>query len=257
MVGGERSNGLSRSVRRPGLLTASKWIDDYQAEPGSIAVVACHENQVVGCADRIVKPAKSMFPRRTPRKRALYARTRSLRDGRQHHRHGARANDEETVPNMGVVRSVHGRPGGRHGMAGDDRTLRRRRKEADPRSRPWRLRRPPSTLDPLGLTLDDGKALLSRVQRHLVQARVAEYSTLHRRCSHCRRLRPLKDTHTRRLNRARRFLSEFFPIGDDPPWQETIRRRTAKVGAAWNAKPWREADHHSMSRRRRSFRMPA
>jgi len=31
--------------------------------------------------------------------------------------------------------------------------------------------------------------------------------------------------------RARRFLSEFFPIGDDPPWQETIRRRTTKVGA--------------------------
>ena len=31
--------------------------------------------------------------------------------------------------------------------------------------------------------------------------------------------------------RARRFLSEFFPIGDDLPWHETIRRRTAKVGA--------------------------
>jgi len=30
---------------------------------------------------------------------------------------------------------------------------------------------------------------------------------------------------------ARRFLSEFFPIGDDPRWHETIRRRTAKVGA--------------------------
>ena len=31
--------------------------------------------------------------------------------------------------------------------------------------------------------------------------------------------------------RARRFLSEFFPIGDDPPCHETIRRRTARVGA--------------------------
>ena len=30
---------------------------------------------------------------------------------------------------------------------------------------------------------------------------------------------------------ARRFLSEFFPLGDDLPWQETIRRRTMKVGA--------------------------
>ena len=30
---------------------------------------------------------------------------------------------------------------------------------------------------------------------------------------------------------ARRFLSEFFPLGDDPPWHETIRRRTIRVGA--------------------------
>ena len=29
---------------------------------------------------------------------------------------------------------------------------------------------PHSTLDPLGLTLDDGKSLLAGVQRHLVQA---------------------------------------------------------------------------------------
>jgi hypothetical protein len=144
-----------------------------------------------------------------------------------------------------------------------------------------------STFDPLGLTLDDGKLLLAGVQRRLVEARVAEYSALRRRCSHCRSLRPLKDARTRRLNslfgtvevpaprfkpcrcaiavrstlspaselmpdrctpeyertlakmgawlpyrRARRFLSEFFPIGDDLPWHETIRRRTAKVGAA-------------------------
>ena len=49
---------------------------------------------------------------------------------------------------------------------------------------------PHSILDPLGLTLDDGKTLLASVQRHLVQARVAEYSALRRRCSHCRGLRP-------------------------------------------------------------------
>jgi hypothetical protein len=145
---------------------------------------------------------------------------------------------------------------------------------------------PHSTVDPVGLTLDDGKTLLAGVQRHLVQARVAEYSALRRRCSHCQSLRPLKDTRTRRLNslfgavavaaplfkpcrcaikvrstltpaselipdrctpendrtlaklgawlpyrRARQFLAEFFPIGDDSPWHETIRRRTAKVGA--------------------------
>ena len=59
---------------------------------------------------------------------------------------------------------------------------------------------PHSTFDPLGLTLDDGKALLAGVQRHLVQARVAEYRALRRRCSHCQGLRPLKDTRTRRLN---------------------------------------------------------
>ena len=145
---------------------------------------------------------------------------------------------------------------------------------------------PHSTLDPLGLTLDDGRTLLAGVQRHLVQARVAEYSALRRRCSHCRGLRPLKDTRTRRLNslfgtlevlaprfkpcrcaiavqstlspaselmpdrctpeyertlakmgawlpyrHARRFLSESFPLGADLPSHETIRRRTAKVGA--------------------------
>src|ERR1700761_7562877 len=145
---------------------------------------------------------------------------------------------------------------------------------------------PYSTLDPLGLTLNDGKTLLAGVQRHLVQARGAEYSALRHRCSHCQSLRPLKDTRARRLNslfgtievaaprfkpcrcaikvgsplspaseripdrctleyertlaklgawlpyrRARQFLAEFFPIGDDSPWHETIRRRTAKVGA--------------------------
>ena len=55
---------------------------------------------------------------------------------------------------------------------------------------------PHSPLDPLGLTLDDGKTLLAGVQRHLVQGRVAEYSALRRRCSHCRGLRPLKDART-------------------------------------------------------------
>ena len=42
---------------------------------------------------------------------------------------------------------------------------------------------PHSPLDTLGLTLDDGKALLAGVQRHLVRARVAEYCVLRRRCS--------------------------------------------------------------------------
>ncbi|HSU04151.1 MAG TPA: ISKra4 family transposase, partial [Acetobacteraceae bacterium] len=59
---------------------------------------------------------------------------------------------------------------------------------------------PHSPLDPLGLTLDDGKTLLAGVQRHLVQGRVAEYSALRRRCSHSSGLHPLKDARTRRLN---------------------------------------------------------
>jgi hypothetical protein len=30
---------------------------------------------------------------------------------------------------------------------------------------------------------------------------------------------------------VRRFLPEFFPMGNDPPWHETIRRRATRVGA--------------------------
>ena len=30
---------------------------------------------------------------------------------------------------------------------------------------------------------------------------------------------------------AWRFLSELFPLGNDPPWHETVRRRTMRVGA--------------------------
>jgi hypothetical protein len=36
--------------------------------------------------------------------------------------------------------------------------------------------------------------------------------------------------------RARQFLAGFFPIGDDLPWRETIRRRTAKVGVGLERK---------------------
>jgi hypothetical protein len=145
---------------------------------------------------------------------------------------------------------------------------------------------PHSMSDPLGLTLDDGKAVLAGVQRQVVQARASEYCAVRRRCPRCRHLRARKDTRTRRLNslfgtvevlaprfkpcpcavtsrttlcpaselmpdrctpeyertlakmgawlpyrRAQRFLSEFFPLGADLPCHETIRRRTARVGA--------------------------
>jgi hypothetical protein len=98
----------------------------------------------------------------------------------------------ETVPNLGVL---HGRPGAEmewrvtielSGADGTKQTHEVARGGADPYS----------TFDPLGLTLDDGKALLAGVQRHLVQARVAEYCALRRRCSHCRGLHLLKATRT-------------------------------------------------------------
>ena len=109
---------------------------------------------------------------------------------------------------------------------------------------------PHSTLDPLGLTLDDGKMVLAGVERHLVRGRVAEYSALRRRCSHCQSLRPLKDTRARRLNSlfgtvevpASRFkpcrcatamrstlspASELMPDRCTPEYERTL----AKLGA--------------------------
>ena len=50
---------------------------------------------------------------------------------------------------------------------------------------------------------------------------------------------------------ARRFLSEFFPIGDDPPWHETIRRRTTRVGAELERKPCRGRKRNGLCRLRR------
>ena len=57
-----------------------------------------------------------------------------------------------------------------------------------------------SAVKPLGLTLADAKALLAAIQRHLVQAEVADYCRERRRCPHCKKQRPLKDVRTRRLN---------------------------------------------------------
>ena len=57
-----------------------------------------------------------------------------------------------------------------------------------------------SAVKPLGLTLADAKALLAAVQRHLVEAEVADYCRERRRCPHCKKQRPLKDVRARRLN---------------------------------------------------------
>ena len=101
---------------------------------------------------------------------------------------------------MGVLASAPGRQG-----AGMEWRVTIELKGADGKRQIHEVARgggtdPHSPVDPLGLTLDDGKALLAGVQLHLVQARVAEYSALRRHCSHCRGLRPLKDTRTRRLS---------------------------------------------------------
>ena len=115
-------------------------------------------------------------------------------------------------------------------MAGDDRTERRRWNEADPRSCPRWLRRSLFDSRYARLTLDDGKALLAGVQRHLVQARVAEYCALRRRCSHCRGLRLLKDTRTRRLNSL--FGTVEVPAPRFKPCRCAVRARSTLCPAS-------------------------
>ena len=92
----------------------------------------------------------------------------------------------ETVPNMGVLTSAPGRPG-----AGMEWRVTIELNGADGTKQTHEVARgggtdPHSPLDPLGLTLDDGKTLLAGVQRYLVQGRVTEYSALRRHCAHCR-----------------------------------------------------------------------
>jgi hypothetical protein len=108
----------------------------------------------------------------------------------------------ETVPNMGVLTSPRGRPAGGRGWNGG---MTIELSSADGTKQTHEVAHgggtdPHSPLDPLGLTLNDGKMVLAGVERHLVRGRVAEYSALRRRCSHCQSLRPLKDTRARRLN---------------------------------------------------------
>jgi hypothetical protein len=61
--------------------------------------------------------------------------------------------------------------------------------------------RPPAghTAATLGLGLEDGKAVLAAVQRHLVAAQVEEHCRSQRRCDGCGAQRPLKDWRPRRL----------------------------------------------------------
>ena len=61
--------------------------------------------------------------------------------------------------------------------------------------------RPPAghTAATLGLGLEEGKAVLAAVQRHLVAAQVDEHCRSRRRCDRCGAQRPLKDLRPRRL----------------------------------------------------------
>jgi hypothetical protein len=51
----------------------------------------------------------------------------------------------------------------------------------------------------IGLTLAEGKRMLSAVQHHLVQAQTADHCRRRRRCQRCRVQRPVKDQRSRRL----------------------------------------------------------
>src|SRR5215212_6355907 len=51
----------------------------------------------------------------------------------------------------------------------------------------------------LGFGLEEGKAILAAVQRHLVAAQVDEHCRSRRRCERCGASRPLKDLRPRRL----------------------------------------------------------
>src|SRR5919206_2221744 len=51
----------------------------------------------------------------------------------------------------------------------------------------------------LGLGLEEGKAILAALQRHLVTAQVEEHCRGRRRCDRCGAQRPLKDVRPRRL----------------------------------------------------------
>ena len=51
----------------------------------------------------------------------------------------------------------------------------------------------------LGLRLEEGKAVLAALQRHLVAAQADEHCRSRRRCARCGAQRPLKDLRPRRL----------------------------------------------------------
>ncbi len=108
---------------------------------------------------------------------------------------------EETVQNVGVVRSFPEIAGRESGMkwrvmvelTGNDGAVHTREISSGGTNT---AECSPGTV---GLTHADGKRTLAELQGHLVRAQTEEYCGQRRRCSHCDTQRPLKDVRTRRL----------------------------------------------------------
>jgi hypothetical protein len=83
--------------------------------------------------------------------------------------------------------------------------------------------------DTLGLTLDQAKAVLAGLQRHLVQAQTEEHCQARRRCCRCGARRPLKDRRRRRLRSLFGVVevraARFAPC----PCSASLRRTLAPV----------------------------
>jgi hypothetical protein len=107
-------------------------------------------------------------------------------------------------------------------------------------------------------TFDVGRRLLAGVQRHLVQARVAEYCALRRRCSHCRGVRPLKDTRTRRLNSLFGKVEMSAPrfMGPVPVPIDRQRRSCRPSGPTHSSRRGCACDAGASAAARRPWRHP-
>ena len=108
---------------------------------------------------------------------------------------GARVPHTETVQNLGVVGLGQRQAGRRErdAVAGGDRIDERRSSAVHAREvATGSDESAGSVVKPLGLTLADAKALLAAIQRHLVQAEVADYCRERRCCPRCQEQRPLK-----------------------------------------------------------------
>ena len=59
-----------------------------------------------------------------------------------------------------------------------------------------------TSVEDVGLTLAEAKAILAEIQTHIVQTQMAEYLETQRPCAQCGRLRPLKGYHPLKFRTA-------------------------------------------------------